>query len=95
MVSIEGNLTQRSVETPITDLAFRLVKEFGCEAPDMLGCKNTFDNGKQLKRSTIFIHGDQGKIEDCVCIDFNVGGFLFLWRLPQRSPKGVIAACPR
>ena len=45
VVYIEGDLTQRSVGAPITDLAFKLVKEFGCDAPDMLGYRNTLDYG--------------------------------------------------
>ena len=78
LVHIEGDLTQRSVGAPITDLVYKLVNEFGNDAPDKLGYKNTLDNGKVLKCSTIFVRDDRGQIEGCICINFDVSDFVFL-----------------
>ena len=63
---------------PITDLVYKLVNEFGDDAPDKLGYKNTLDKGKVLKCSTMFVRDDAGKIEGCVCINFDVRDFIFL-----------------
>jgi predicted transcriptional regulator YheO len=78
VVYIAGNVTNRSVGAPITDLPFRLLKEFGNKVPDKIGYKNTAGNGKFLKCSTIFLRDQKGKVEGCLCINFNVTDFVFL-----------------
>mgnify|MGYP003587833755 CR=1 FL=1 len=78
LVYLEGNVTQRSVGAPITDLVYKLVNEFGNDAPDKLGYKNTLDKGKVLKCSTMFVRDDEGKIEGCICINLDVTDFIFL-----------------
>jgi predicted transcriptional regulator YheO len=78
LVYLEGSVTQRSVGAPITDLVYKLVNEFGNNAPDKLGYKNTLDNGKVLKCSTMFVRDGAGKIEGCLCINFDVTDFMFL-----------------
>lgn len=98
VVHMEGNVTERSVGAPITDLVYKLVNEFGDDAPDKLGYKNTLDRGKVLKCSTIFVRDDEGKIEGCFCINFDVRDFMFLSKAfsefyPLNSTaKGVAAA---
>jgi len=76
VVYIAGNVTNRSVGAPITDLPLRLLKEFGDKAPDKVGYKNTAGNGKFLKCSTIFLRDQKGKIEGCFCINFDVTDFV-------------------
>lgn len=78
LVHVEGDLTQRSIGAPITDLVYKLVNDFGNDAPDKLGYKNTLDNGKILKCSTMFVRDDEGTIEGCICINFDVSDFVFL-----------------
>ncbi len=78
VVYIAGNVTNRSVGAPITDLPFRLLKEFGNKVPDKVGYKNTAGNGKFLKCSTIFVRDTKGKVEGCLCINFDVTDFVFL-----------------
>jgi predicted transcriptional regulator YheO len=78
VVYIAGNVTNRSVGAPITDLPFRLLKEFGNKVPDKTGYKNTAGNGKFLKCSTVFLRDQKGKVEGCLCINFNVTDFVFL-----------------
>ena len=78
LVHLEGDITQRSVGAPITDLVYKLVNEFGNDAPDKLGYKNTLDNGKVLKCSTMFVRDDAGEIEGCICINLDVSDFIFL-----------------
>jgi predicted transcriptional regulator YheO len=78
VVYIAGNVTNRSIGAPITDLPFRLFKEFGNKVPDKIGYKNTAGNGKFLKCSTVFLRDQKGKVEGCLCINFNVTDFVFL-----------------
>ena len=78
LVHMEGNITQRQLGAPITDLVYKLVNEFGSDAQDKLGYKNTLDNGKVLKCSTMFVRDDAGNIEGCICINFDVTDFVFL-----------------
>lgn len=80
LVHLEGNITQRSLGAPITDLVYKLMNEFGNDTPDKLGYKNTLDNGKVLKCSTIFVRDDAGEIEGCICINFDVSDFVFISR---------------
>jgi predicted transcriptional regulator YheO len=78
VVYIAGNVTSRSVGAPITDLPFRLLKEFGNKVPDKIGYKNTAGNGKFLKCSTVFLRDSKGKVEGCLCVNFDVTDFVFL-----------------
>jgi predicted transcriptional regulator YheO len=78
LVHIEGDISQRSVGAPITDFAYKLVSDFGNDAPDRLGYRNTLDNGKVIKCSTMFVRDDEGTIEGCIGINFDVSDFVFL-----------------
>ena len=78
LVHMDGNVTDRVVGAPITDLVYKLVNEFGDDAPDKIGYKNTLDKGKVLKCSTMFVRDDEGKLEGCFCINFDVRDFIFL-----------------
>jgi predicted transcriptional regulator YheO len=78
VVYIAGNVTNRSVGAPITDLPLRLLKEFGNKVPDKIGYKNTSGNGKFLKCSTVFVRDQKGKVEGCFCVNFDVTDFVFL-----------------
>ena len=78
LVHIEGSLSRREIGSPVPDMHYRLLKEFGDDAPDKFGYKSTTDDGKILKCSTTMIRDDEGRIEGCFCINFNVTDFAFL-----------------
>ncbi len=78
VVHIEGNLTQRAIGAPITDLVFKLLNEFGDDVPDKIGYKNTTADGRVLKSATFFVKDEQEKPEGCLCINFDVTDFTFL-----------------
>jgi len=79
LVHIEGeNVTNRALGSPIPDMLYRLIKEFGDGAPDKFGYKSTTEDGKILKCSTNMVRDDEGKLEGCLCINFNVTDFAFL-----------------
>jgi len=78
LVYIEGDVTKRQTGCPIPDTLYRLLKEFGDDAPDKFGYKGTTRDGKILKCSTTMVRDDEGKLEGCFCINFNVTDFAFL-----------------
>lgn len=78
LVHIEGDVTRRSLDSSIPDMLYRLIKEFGDDAPDKFGYKSTTVDGKILKCSTHMVRDDEGKIIGCFCINFNVSDFAFL-----------------
>lgn len=78
LVHIEGDVTSRSLNSSIPDMLYRLIKEFGDDAPDKFGYKSTTEDGKILKCSTHMVRNDEGKIIGCLCINFNVTDFTFL-----------------
>lgn len=78
LVHIEGDVTKRSIGSPIPDMLYRLIKEFGDDAPDKFGYKSTTKDGQILKCSTQMVRNDEGRLEGCFCINFNVTDFAFL-----------------
>lgn len=78
LVHIEGNISKRKVGSALPDMLYRLLKEFGDDAPDKFGYKSTTQDGKILKCSTNMIRDEQGKLEGCLSINFNVTDFTFL-----------------
>ena len=78
MVYISGDVTRRPLGSPIPDMLYRLLKEFGDEAPHKFGYKTTTEDGKIIKCATTMIRDDEGKLEGCFCINFNVTDFAFL-----------------
>jgi len=78
LVYINGDVSNRSLGSPISDMLYRLLKEFGDDAPDKFGSKSTTEDGKVLKCSTTMVRDDEGKIVGCFCINFDVTDFTFL-----------------
>lgn len=78
LVYIQGNVTNRPLGSPISDMVYRLLKEFGDDAPNKFGSKSTTEDGKILKCSTTMVRNDEGKIVGCFCINFDVTDFSFL-----------------
>lgn len=78
LVYIRGNVTNRPLGSPISDMVYRLYKEFGDDAPNKFGHKSITEKGNVLKCSTTMLRDDEGKIEGCLCINFDVTDFSFL-----------------
>ncbi|WP_169309287.1 transcriptional regulator [Desulforhopalus sp. IMCC35007] len=78
LVHVEGDVTNRSLNSSVPDMLYRLIKEFGDDAPDKFGYKSTTEDGKILKCSTHMVRDDEGKLIGCFCINFNVTDFAFL-----------------
>ena len=78
VVYVSGNITKRSVGAPITDMAFKLLNEFGDDVPDKLGYKSITEDGKVLKCSTMFIRNNEGKVVGSFGINYDVTDFINL-----------------
>lgn len=78
LVYIQGDVTNRPLGSPIPDMLYRMLKDFGDDAPNKFGYKSTTEDGKILKCSTTMVRDDDGKIVGCLCINFNVTDFAFL-----------------
>lgn len=78
VVHIAGDLTGREVGAPISHFPYRIVKEQGDEAEDVLGYKNITKNGRVMKCSTVFVRDDHGKVIGCVSINLDVSEYIRL-----------------
>lgn len=78
LVHIEGHITRRKVGSALPDMLYRLLKEFGDAAPDKFGYKSTTQDGQILKCSTTMVRDEQGRLEGCLSINFNVTDFTYL-----------------
>lgn len=77
VVHIEGNVTRRSVGAPVTSTMMRMLDEFGDRVPDKIAYKITTEDGKVLRCASIFVRDDEGRLEGCLAINFNISDFMF------------------
>ncbi|WP_316979068.1 helix-turn-helix transcriptional regulator [Shumkonia mesophila] len=78
VVHVAGNLTGREVGAPVSHFPFRIVKEQGDDAEDVLGYKNVTSKGRVLKCSTVFVRDDEGHVVGCLSINFDVSEYMRL-----------------
>lgn len=78
VVHVAGNLTGRTVGSPVSHFPFRIVKEQGDAAEDVLGYKNVTGKGRVLKCSTVFVRDDKGRVVGCFSINFDVSEYMRL-----------------
>ena len=78
LVYVSGDVTHRAPGAPITDMAFKLLSEFGDQTPDKLGYKNVTEDGKVLKCSTIFVRDQDDKVVGSFGINYDVTDFVHL-----------------
>ncbi|WP_243544138.1 helix-turn-helix transcriptional regulator [Pseudodesulfovibrio tunisiensis] len=76
LVYVAGSVTNRQVGAPITDLAYKKIKERGDDVEDMHGYKTVSRNGRILKSSTMFLRTSTGRVVGCLCVNFDITEFL-------------------
>ncbi len=76
LVYIAGKVTGRKPGAPITDLAYRMLKEHGDNAPDLLNYRSVTKSGRTLKCATVFLRDKDGRIRACYCINQDITDFL-------------------
>ncbi len=67
---VVGNITNRHVGAPSTNVVIEALKKYGDDAQDILGYSSVSKDGRTLRSSTIFIRDENGHIVGCFC--FNV-----------------------
>lgn len=71
VIFVAGELTNRDLGAPITDLVLRTIKN-NEDPDDILNYKINTDDGRVFKSSTIFIKNEIGKVEFCLCINIDI-----------------------
>lgn len=79
IVYIAGNVTNRQIGAPLTDLVLENVRKHGNECEDVLNYGTTTRDGKTLRSSTTFIRDDDGQVIGCLCINIDITPMLS-WR---------------
>lgn len=75
VIMVVGNLTNRQLGAPATNILMRAISEYGDNAEDIINYPSLSRDGRVLKSSTIFIRNDTGKIVGCLCINMDVTEF--------------------
>jgi predicted transcriptional regulator YheO len=74
IVAIEGNITDRSVGGPLTDLFLKIIHKE--ESPnDLLKYSSFSVDGRELLCSTIFLRDETDKVVGCLCINRDINHF--------------------
>ena len=76
LIYIEGELTQRKLGAPITDLVLRALRREGNDVADICNYKTIAKGGAVLKSSTAFIRDSSGKVIGAFCINFRIVDYL-------------------
>ncbi|WP_052447438.1 helix-turn-helix transcriptional regulator [Clostridium polynesiense] len=71
---VVGNITNRPIGAPSTNLVIDALKKYGDKAEDMLNYASYTKDGRQLKSSTIFIR-ENDKIVGCLCYNVDLTEF--------------------
>lgn len=81
MVYIAGNVTNRSIGAPITNLVLETLRTTGDKSEDLICYQTVTRDGKVLKSSTMFIRDKSGKIIGCMCINIDLTEFLLCQKI--------------
>lgn len=79
VVYIAGNVTNRQLGAPLTDLVLEQVRRYGNNCEDILNYGTTTRDGKTLRSSTTFVRDDNGEVIGCLCINVDMTPLLS-WR---------------
>lgn len=69
VVYVAGNVTNRQIGAPLTDLVLERLRRYGEDVTDILSYDTTTREGKHLRSSTTFIRDDENQIIGCLCIN--------------------------
>ena len=78
IIYIAGNVTNRKVGGPITDLIFNVLREKGDSVDNMYNYTTRTKDGKILKSSTIFLRNTKNKVIGCLCLNIDVTQYINL-----------------
>ena len=90
LIYIEGNITNRPIGAPITDLVVKAWRREGNAVKDIINYATYTRDGRPLKSSTSFIRSAEGKVVGALCINLETTDLLnamaIMRELVQTSP---------
>jgi predicted transcriptional regulator YheO len=72
LIYIAGNVTDRKVGSPITDLVLTELKKDPSDVEDIPNYKTQARNGTVMKSSTVFLRDRQQKVIGALCINYDI-----------------------
>lgn len=76
VIHVSGNVTNRKIGAPLTDMVLSVLRQYGDKAKDMPLYRNTSKEGKILKSSTTFIRNAKGSVIGAFCVNFDISNIL-------------------
>jgi len=76
IIYITGDVTNRVVGAPVSDVVIKKIMEKGDQVEDQFGFRSITDDGRELKCSTLFIRDDDKKVVAAFCINLDVTDYL-------------------
>ena len=75
LIHVEGNVTNRPLGAPITNLVVKAWRTEGDQVRDFINYSSVTRSGRGLKCSTSFIRNSAGKVIGALCINFDIVEF--------------------
>jgi predicted transcriptional regulator YheO len=80
LIYLSGDVTQRQLGSPITDLVVKALRREGDGVKDLLNYKTITKDGRVLKSSTFFFRGKKGKVIGALCVNLDTTEFMNTFR---------------
>ncbi len=75
LVAIEGNVTNRSLGGPLTDLVLQIISR-DKNPRDLLNYQSHTHDGRILRSSTLFLRDTKGKLIGCLCVNRDLSNWI-------------------
>jgi len=75
LIAIEGNVTHRSLGSPLTDLVLQIISK-NKNPKDLINYQSHTHDGRVLRSSTIFIRDLDDRLIGCLCINRDLSNWL-------------------
>ncbi len=76
VIYVVGNVTNRAIGAPLTDLVLGIWHKYGDDARDLPSYRSSTKEGKILRSATTFIRNSEGKIVGAFCTNFDITDML-------------------
>lgn len=76
IVYIKGEVTNREINGPATDLVVRLLYKYGNNVKDQYNYKSISKDGREIKSTTSFFRNNNNEVVAALCINFDMTSFL-------------------
>lgn len=75
LMAIEGNVTHRSLGSPLTDLILQVISK-NKDPQDLINYQSHTHDGRFLRSSTLFIRDSEGRLVGCLCINRDLSNWI-------------------